>query len=179
MSQNNPIIIHADRRENSSGIPLILEHEYGIKVLPAMLRTGDYIIDEKIVIERKTHLDFAQSIIDGRLFQQAAMMRKFFNRSLLIVEGSMESISERIKIHSHAVKGALVSIAVAWQISILFSQDAAETALLLWLIGHQETASAIELSYRPRQTTQAPVSTTALHPARTFPSRAQNRRPLT
>lgn len=114
-----------------------------------MLKTGDYLIDKKIVIERKTAMDFAQSIIDGRLFKQAAMMRKLFERPLMIVEGGIGTLPDTINIHSNAVKGALISLALAWQITVLFCKDTHETASLLWLIGTQETKSAVELSYRP------------------------------
>lgn len=143
------MIIQADVGENHSGIPAILENEYGIKVIPLKLNIGDYIIDSKTVVERKTAVDFGQSIIDGRLFKQAAIMKKFFERPLMIVEGDIESLSHTIHIHPHAVKGALVSTALAWQISVLFSQDAQKTALLLWLISAQQIKSLTQLSYRP------------------------------
>ena len=70
-----------DMRENASGIPAILANEYGIKVVPACLKTGDYIINEEIAVERKTAVDFAQSIMDGRLFKQAAAIDHAFLNS--------------------------------------------------------------------------------------------------
>ena len=36
------------------------------------LQTGDYLIDDEVLIERKTIADFATSLADGRLFPQAA-----------------------------------------------------------------------------------------------------------
>jgi len=47
-------MILADTREEPSGIPFILEQNYGIKILMENLRTGDYIIGDGIVVERKT-----------------------------------------------------------------------------------------------------------------------------
>lgn len=147
--QHTHIILRADVRENASGIPPILANEYGINVVQMTLKVGDYCVDPDVLIERKTVLDFAQSIIDGRLFKQAASMKKCFERPIMIVEGDLRNLHESINIHPHAVKGALISMALAWQITVLFSKDKQETALLLWLIATQETKSIAELSYRP------------------------------
>ena len=39
------------------------------------LSLGDYCIDGAVLIERKTAADFAQSLMDGRLFGQAVRSR--------------------------------------------------------------------------------------------------------
>ncbi|MBU4312723.1 MAG: hypothetical protein KJ706_08405 [Candidatus Omnitrophica bacterium] len=70
------------------------------------LKVGDYIINDEIVIERKTTQDFAQSIIDGRLFKQAKNMKKTYDLCLFIIEGT-NLCNTSIDIHPHAVKGAL------------------------------------------------------------------------
>jgi ERCC4-type nuclease len=40
------------------------------------LPIGDDVIDSGVVVERKTYADFATSLVDGRLFPQAAHSRK-------------------------------------------------------------------------------------------------------
>jgi ERCC4-type nuclease len=40
------------------------------------LDVGDYCVDGGVVIERKTYLDFAMSLADGRLFPQAAALAR-------------------------------------------------------------------------------------------------------
>jgi ERCC4-type nuclease len=37
---------------------------------------GDYVIGDAILVERKTYVDFAVSIADGRLFPQAAALAR-------------------------------------------------------------------------------------------------------
>src|SRR6266849_5617456 len=40
------------------------------------LDVGDYCVDGSVVIERKTYVDFAMSLADGRLFPQAAALAR-------------------------------------------------------------------------------------------------------
>lgn len=140
-------MIAVDYREEKSGIIGILEQEYGIEVVKDNLKAGDYLISNEIIIERKTTLDFGQSIVDGRLFRQTLSMKQHFDRCLLIIEGN--SIYETtVKIHHNAIKGALVSLAVVWQVPVLFTKDIRDTALVLKLISEQEKSIYSQLSYR-------------------------------
>ncbi len=148
VTKGKPFTVRVDFREDGSKIGEILSGVYGIEVLRKRLKVGDYIVDDRIVIERKTTLDFAQSIIDGRLFRQATKIKKSFDTSFLIVEG-IDIYNTSINIHPHAIKGALISMVLMWKIPVFFTEDVEETALLLWLIGSQSVAATDELSYRP------------------------------
>ncbi|MEW6557561.1 MAG: ERCC4 domain-containing protein [Elusimicrobiota bacterium] len=141
------IEIKIDLRENKSKICDILANKYSIQIDKVMLPVGDYIIGNEIVVERKTAVDFVQSIIDGRLFQQAQKIGQLFDRALFIIEGE-NLYNTGIDIHPHAISGAIVSIAVKWCIPILFTKDTEETALLLWLIATQHHEIKKELTYR-------------------------------
>ena len=48
----------------------------------------DYRVEESVLIERKTASDFAQSLVTGRLFEQAARMAKSEFRPAYILEGA-------------------------------------------------------------------------------------------
>lgn len=139
--------IKMDFRENSSGVGDILTRKHGVALTTEALKTGDYIVNDEIVIERKTTLDFVQSIIDGRLFKQIAWMKRLFDFAAVIIEG--KDLYTSMDIHPHAVKGALISLALAWQIPVLFSDDKEDTALLLWLLGSQNETMGHEFSHRP------------------------------
>jgi len=52
------------------------------------LDVGDYCVDGSVVIERKTYLDFATSLADGRLFPQAAALARSPHRPIVLLEGS-------------------------------------------------------------------------------------------
>jgi DNA excision repair protein ERCC-4 len=66
--------IAVDDRERSSGIVAELEKLDAVIVKMEHLAVGDYCIDGAVLIERKTAVDFAQSLMDGRLFAQASRM---------------------------------------------------------------------------------------------------------
>lgn len=63
----NKINIIADYREVPSKLPKILD-DYGANVIRRQLKTGDYIINDEIIVERKYKEDFILSIIQERFF---------------------------------------------------------------------------------------------------------------
>jgi len=76
METKNIAIIMDYREFNPDILNILLD--YGISITVKNLKVGDFIINDKIAIERKTTQDFAQSIIDGRLFRQAENMKKAY-----------------------------------------------------------------------------------------------------
>jgi ERCC4-type nuclease len=67
--------IVVDHRERASGVPDVLGSLDTVELRFAELETGDYLIDDQLVVERKTVEDFAKSIVDTRLFRQASRLR--------------------------------------------------------------------------------------------------------
>jgi len=76
METKNIAIIMDYREFNPDILNILLD--YGISITVKNLKVGDFIINDEIAIERKTTQDFAQSIIDGRLFRQAENMKKAY-----------------------------------------------------------------------------------------------------
>jgi hypothetical protein len=74
------------------------------------LPVGDYCLDRGIVVERNTHADFAISLVDGRLFPQAAKLAHCPHRPIILIEGPRPA--RMPDVHPHALKGAIVSLAV-------------------------------------------------------------------
>ena len=135
-----PLAVKVDFREDAAGIGEILERNYKAAIERQALSCGDYVINGSIVVERKTSADFALSIIDGRLFQQAVRMKRTFDAPVFIIEGeNLDSIP--FDVHPHALRGALVSLALDWQIPSILSASKEETALFLWLMGSQNVSS--------------------------------------
>ena len=99
------------------------------------LATGDYLIDDEVLIERKGVGDFAASLVDGRLFPQAARLAHSRHRSLLLVEGpTPESMPD---VHPHALEGALVSLAAMWRLPVLHSSDPEHSRRILQFLADQ------------------------------------------
>ena len=87
----------------------------------ARLTVGDYLINDEVLIERKTLADFAASLVDGRLFPQAARLARDDHRSLMLIEGP--AATSMPDVHPHAIQGALVSLAAMWRLPVLHAFD--------------------------------------------------------
>lgn len=145
------ITIIADNRENSSGVPSLLSNN-NINVQMMQLMVGDYMINDDIVIERKTKEDFVQSILDGRLFSQCAGLRKTGLTPLIIVEGN--PYETRHNISAEAIKGALLSISLSWQIPVIRSSGKEDTVHLMVMAarqGKRSPAFVLKKSRKPKK----------------------------
>ena len=99
------------------------------------LATGDYLIDDQVLIERKSVVDFTASLVDGRLFPQVARLAHSGHRSLLLIEGPTPSSIPGA--HPHSLEGALVSIACMWRLPVLHSSDPEQSMRMLRLVSEQ------------------------------------------
>ncbi len=129
-------IIYVDSREGSSGITKQL-HEIGLDVRIKPLPTADFIISEKVGIERKTPRDFIDSIIDKRLFTQIRGLRENFEKPLLIIEGTEDIYSIR-NIHPNAIRGMLATITLSYGIPIVYTKNIKDTAEFIKIISLRE-----------------------------------------
>lgn len=100
------------------------------------LTTGDFLIDGRFAVERKTLPDFAQSVIDGRLFRQAAALAQGTERGVLVLEGTAADL-QASGMRREALQGALITVSVFFGLAVLRARDAAETAQLIVYLGRQ------------------------------------------
>lgn len=131
------IIIEIDDRERSAGIKEILCAREDIIIEEKRLLTGDYLINKRIAVERKTVKDFILSIIDGRLFSQASRLRRYAEIQFMIIEGT-DLFHTGYHIDPQAIKGAIVSLSVSWQIPLIFSKSPKGTAEILIMAGSHD-----------------------------------------
>lgn len=117
------VLVIADARERGSQLLQLLEESPSFELRIGCLRWGDYLIENQVTVERKRYDDFAVSLVDGRLFAQAAALSRL-SRPLILVEGPRERPPG---VHPHAPKGTLLSLATAWRLPVVFSKDAAES----------------------------------------------------
>src|SRR3954463_1801430 len=75
-----------DHGERRSGVPAELER-LSVDVRGARLPAGDYVLSDRLVVERKGPADLAASIKDRRLFEQLARLADAYPSVVLIVEG--------------------------------------------------------------------------------------------
>lgn len=141
------ITIRVDHREEESEVVLYLKNaEVNIKI--EQLDSADYILSEKIGIERKTDNDFLSSILDKRLFRQALSLRENFRNPVFIIEGRNLYNGN---IHPNAVRGALSSLLTVYNVTVLQTEDALETALLMKMIAKQAQLGVKEITLQPKR----------------------------
>lgn len=110
--------IVADRREAPSDTFGVLKARHDVALTVATLQYGDYSIAGQLSFERKSAEDLGRSIIDGRLFRQMSALRLRAKRPVLLIEG-LQPLSSPSGVPWHAVRGALVSVAVVFGVPIL------------------------------------------------------------
>lgn len=127
--------IAVDHSEGHSALLDAVRRSGVFEVRIAHLGTGDYLIDNKVLIERKSVADFAASLVDGRLFPQVARLAHSSYRSLLLIEGPMSATIPHVPPHS--VEGALVSIAAMWRVPVLHTSDSEQSLPMLRFLADQ------------------------------------------
>ena len=128
-----PII--ADDRESASKVVEIL-HGSGIPIQLERLQAGDYAVGDRIIVERKTTRDFADTLVNRDLLGQLRSLSACCFKPVLIVEG--EDISQERNIHPNAIRGVLSAIAIDLGISIFQTRDEADTAAMLMVMARRE-----------------------------------------
>lgn len=134
--------VYVDVRESTSKIPKLLK-EKGAQIKPKNLLVGDYILSDRLIVERKSYKDFIDSIIDGRLFQsstsgQSSQLERLAEQilPLLIIQLDSEMPTRQINVNS--IMGALSSIILDFNIPIVYTQGDLETASLLFNLAKRE-----------------------------------------
>ena len=128
--------IFADSREKGNNVIKELIN-LNIKIETKNLDAADYIVSERIGIELKKVPDFVNSIIDKRLLSQIKNLRNAFEIPLLIIQGEEDIYSVR-KVHPNAIRGMLTTIAVAYNIPIIYTKNDIDTAAFLKILAKQE-----------------------------------------
>ena len=131
-----PITIIVDDREANSKTVQELRKITGIEVLIQRLPLGDYEINGTILFERKSLIDLAASIKDGRLFRQGIKLASSPIRCAIILEGTAKDLIDS-KMRREAIQGALVSLTIVLGIPVLRSKDPQETARLMLYTARQ------------------------------------------
>jgi DNA excision repair protein ERCC-4 len=153
LKNNLPINIIADDRECKSEVIESLMGIENVDVSICRLSMGDYQIDNRLIVERKTLKDFAVSIIDGRLFKQMLCLANSNSKAVLIIEGTVSDTAE-LGMAREAMQGALITVSLILGIPVLRSKGPSETAKLMVYIARQIESMAMggiqRHGYRPK-----------------------------
>jgi DNA excision repair protein ERCC-4 len=129
--------ITADDRERAAGVIEALDAMEDVELSIGRLSLGDYVVENGLLVERKTVLDLGLSILDGRLFRQVGRLaRAPAMRPCLIVEGAVTDF-DRAAVPRCALQGAILTVMLLYGLPILYSSDPGETARLLRIAARQ------------------------------------------
>jgi len=120
----------ADDREEGSGVIEALTAMDDVAVTVDRLSLGDYLVDDWLCVERKTLPDLAVSIADRRLFQQASRLASASQRAVVILEGTARDLADT-DMRREAIQGALLTLTLKLDVSLLRAKTPSETARLL------------------------------------------------
>jgi ERCC4-related helicase/ERCC4-type nuclease len=146
--------IYVDHREIRSGVARALEAA-GVQIIMKTLEVGDYVVSDKVAIERKTDMDFLDSIIDKsrNIFSQISDLAKAYDRPVLLIEG--ENLYTGRQIHPNAIRGVLVSIATDFGVPIINTRDEEDTAAFLHvMVKREQEENNRSISLHGRKTAQ-------------------------
>jgi Fanconi anemia group M protein len=132
--KNAAPVVLVDPRERDVARKLIA---LGVDVRMTALEVGDYVVSDRVGIERKTAVDFISSLVSPHreLFRQIGDLSRSYERPVMILEG--RDLYSR-QIHPNAVRGALSAIAVDYSVPIIPTYDQDETAAVIALLARRE-----------------------------------------
>ncbi len=122
-----------DNRERNLEIIDSLAQE-NVKLSFAQLPVGDYIVSDRMCVERKTVRDFESSIIDSRIFDQASRLKDAFKNPIILIEGDLGECT----LGRNAVLGAILSLYTDYGVLVAYSGSPSDTSYMLSKFAERE-----------------------------------------
>ena len=110
-----------------------------IRIAFAQLPVGDYVVSDRMCVERKTVKDFESSIMDARLFDQAKRLSESFSKPVILIEGSIDAST----LARNVITGAMLGLYSDYNIQLLQSSSASETAYILSKLAEREQVTEV------------------------------------
>jgi len=137
MSKQLHIFVDSNEASNRRDIVNYLRLS-GFTVDIQKLDVCDFVVSDRVGIERKDTSDFLGSMKDGRLFKQAQSMSEVYEKPILILEGQMSRALKRSRMKPASIYGALSSLALDYGLSIIPTENPDTTAVLLHRLAYRE-----------------------------------------
>jgi DNA excision repair protein ERCC-4 len=127
--------VQVDHSEGDAPLLKLIRECGAFDVQMVRLAAGDYLIDNEILVERKTVADFSTSLVDGRLFPQASRLAHSRHRSMVLIEGP--PTLPMPDVHPHAIQGAVVSLAAMWRLPVLHTSGPEDSLRVVQFLANQ------------------------------------------
>lgn len=130
--------IICDNRETVSAVVRALSL-MGVSLELKQLPVADYILSERVGIERKSAQDFNDSVKDGRLFNELFELKNNFVRPILILEGDPFINSN---INQNALYGAITSVILNLGITLYKTNNPSDSAMFIYQLAKKEQSGS-------------------------------------
>jgi ERCC4-type nuclease len=140
---------HDNVAQDHETIPVLVDHrereplvigslrDLGADVSIGQLRVGDYLVDGRLTVERKTVRDLAVSVMNGRIFRQARSLTAVQeSRVCLIIEGPLDR-GLTGGLSRSGFRGTLVCLTLVFGLPTIRTATPAETASVMMLAATQ------------------------------------------
>lgn len=141
------VTLYVDDREPAEMVDRLRQVK-NLDVQVASLETGDYLVHEKLIIERKTAADLVASVIEDkkRIFSQIDRMAVSGMRCVLLIEGDMY---EQTNMQLPALNGLLSYLSVELGVSIIPTLSKTQSVyLMVTMIKHAVQGLGYDLGLR-------------------------------
>jgi Fanconi anemia group M protein len=147
------VTVFVDNRELRSRVSEYLR-ELNVEVIEKQLTVADYVVSDRVAVERKSVNELASSIYTNRLFDECSRLKEAYEIPLLVLEGYMPVIFKMRKINEGSIWGALTSIAIQLRLPIVPTPDSKRTARFIERLAYSEQAKTRRpVIIRPREKT--------------------------
>ena len=122
------VSVVADVHEQRCKVFRLLSADSDVRLDITSLDAGDYLVENRVLVERKSLLDYKASVQSGRLFAQAYKLKQ---RRSLIPLVVIEHGSAREELDHPRLVGATLSLALSYGVPTLVTSSPGQFAWLL------------------------------------------------
>jgi ERCC4-type nuclease len=150
-SGSRRIRVFVDNRELRSRVSEYLR-ELEVEVVEKQLSVADYVVSDRVAVERKSVNELASSIYTNRLFDECCRLKDAYEIPILVLEGYIPIIFKMRKINESSIWGALTTLAVQFRIPIVPTPDTKHTAKFIERLAFSEQVKVKRpVVIRPRE----------------------------
>ncbi|WXG42766.1 MAG: ERCC4 domain-containing protein [Promethearchaeati archaeon SRVP18_Atabeyarchaeia-1] len=152
-SNSGRVTVFVDNRELRSRVSEYLR-ELDVNVVEKQLSVADYVVSDRVAVERKSVNELASSIYTNRLFDECSRLKDAYEIPILVLEGYMPIIFKMRKVNESSIWGAMTSLAVQLRISIVPTPDTKHTARFIERLAYSEQVKVKRpIVIRPKEKT--------------------------
>ncbi|KAJ3288554.1 hypothetical protein HK104_008100 [Borealophlyctis nickersoniae] len=123
------VTVLVDNREMRSTICSLLRNKFRVRTEIRQLAIGDYIVSNRIALERKTKTDLLNSVYNKRVFDQIAALKAMCDIPIILVEKEKDDGADSMA-KANQFEGILATL-TRMKVRVLFSDSSEQSAQII------------------------------------------------